>query len=620
MTNLVNLTSMKVSPAVLHLPGLRKGTAAAHLGSLGLLRLLNEQLDPTITGAWDAANFTLTGLSRDELLDYLQHSYTPTPFASPWNGLSGFHPGDDPRARDAIATSDQPRLQPYRDTLQSIATTLAELGITEKPQREAKTRLMRRLLETLPEPAQRWPRAVYTISDDDIRFNSLLFTGGNDLRFDLSRAFMWAIQHLFLTPQGEQQSGSLLRARLFDAPAGKQRAKPGGPYEPASSASPNGIDSADISLPLSNPWTYLLTLEGLLELDSSYRRYPALAHQASLSLEETRRDDLSLPFWSQPLTYRALREALAQPDTLQQQLYAVVPRNGKAHFVLPTATRSFVPKPFWRGPREWLQQRRCRSPQSLRTIDEYLNGDGHPRTLKPGLLELGQLDLHHSDFPPLGREWARADDGTAEFALALSLASLGGGMTTDPDLQLRPQIDAIRGRDLVEAMLRLARRRIAQAREVAHRPNPSGILIFNDPFWSSRPASVDTIAAFLTGSLDEVRVLAWVKSLSLLSPDLSKAPAEGNVLRLPATYRLLKLGFHQAKGDRRPAPRIVLELLQQNRLDEALEHATRFLHPRHPLQKPPTLTTRPGEARRLAAALLIPIDNATYKRFHQSLL
>src|SRR5918912_3232777 len=58
-----------------------------YLKALGVLRLVAEQLDPDVRGAWQSDAFVIsTGKTGEEILNFFLHDYRPTPIVAPWNG------------------------------------------------------------------------------------------------------------------------------------------------------------------------------------------------------------------------------------------------------------------------------------------------------------------------------------------------------------------------------------------------------------------------------------------------------------------------------------------------------------------------------------------------------
>ncbi|MGC2238223.1 MAG: type I-U CRISPR-associated protein Csx17 [Pyrinomonadaceae bacterium] len=92
-----------------------------YLKALGVMRLVAEQLDKNVRGAWTADGFLLeTTATEDDLIDFFLNKYEPTPIVAPWNGGSGFYDGDDTSGIDAILSTKNDRIKNYRETINQI--------------------------------------------------------------------------------------------------------------------------------------------------------------------------------------------------------------------------------------------------------------------------------------------------------------------------------------------------------------------------------------------------------------------------------------------------------------------------------------------------------------------
>ena len=77
---------------------------ANYLKALGVMRLIasptssvsGTAADPDVRGCWENEHFHLhTRLDRGELTRFFLEDYAPSPIIAPWNGGSGFYPGDN---------------------------------------------------------------------------------------------------------------------------------------------------------------------------------------------------------------------------------------------------------------------------------------------------------------------------------------------------------------------------------------------------------------------------------------------------------------------------------------------------------------------------------------------
>jgi CRISPR-associated protein Csx17 len=252
-----------------HLEGLRAQPLASYLTALAVLRLVHEQRDPTVSGAWCDGYFVLdTVLEREELLRFFLEEYQPTPLTSPWNGGSGYFPKDNKDGFNAILTTDQPRFAPYRQTLENVRALLTRMGIKEKPEGEDKTRLLRALRATLDDHSLKWLDAAVVLTDENglaqPRYAPLLGTGGNDGRLEFSNNQMKRLADMFLSKKAKpQEHTELLEAALFGTLSQYLRGGAIGQFDPGSAGGVNlstGFEGGS----LINPWYYLFMVEGAL--------------------------------------------------------------------------------------------------------------------------------------------------------------------------------------------------------------------------------------------------------------------------------------------------------------------------------------------------------------------
>ena len=100
--------------------GCRPEPLAGYLKALAVLRLIAEQKDPKAKGWWEGDAFHLESTADEAgLVRFFVTEYSPTPIVAPWNGGSGFYPGDRVKARDAIRNSTDVRFSDYRAAIES---------------------------------------------------------------------------------------------------------------------------------------------------------------------------------------------------------------------------------------------------------------------------------------------------------------------------------------------------------------------------------------------------------------------------------------------------------------------------------------------------------------------
>ncbi len=109
------------------LEGVRSEPFISYLKALGLIRIVSSQNDPTAICRWENGCFFIESeMDRDQLIGFFLDEYSPTPIANPWNGGSGFSPGEDTTSIDKLLLSDNARFRVYSDTLNKINEVLGK--------------------------------------------------------------------------------------------------------------------------------------------------------------------------------------------------------------------------------------------------------------------------------------------------------------------------------------------------------------------------------------------------------------------------------------------------------------------------------------------------------------
>jgi CRISPR-associated protein Csx17 len=312
------------------LAGCQATPLASYLKALGVLRLVAEQVDAGACGYWHEDQFVLTTrLSEEELVRFFTEHYCPTPVLAPWNGGSGFYPKDNRAGIEPIERGAAQRLAVFREAIATMRTELQ--GRTQKPEGEAKTRLLERLRNELGEQALDWLDAAVLLTEEKPKYPPLLGTGGNDGRLDFTNNFMRHLVALIDADSGEPhaQTPDWLREALF------AHAMPGlgsaavGQFSPGEAGGPNQATgySGDA---LFNSWDFVLMLEGALLFAAAATRRLGSSAQGALSYpftvrptgagsggsalgdENNARAELWAPLWSAPTGLAELRALLAE--------------------------------------------------------------------------------------------------------------------------------------------------------------------------------------------------------------------------------------------------------------------------------------------------------------------
>ena len=366
---------------------------------------------------------------------------------------------------------------------------------------------------------------------------------------------------------------------------------------------------------------------------------------------------------------RAVAGLGTERGVAQFQRYGFLVRNGLAYLAAPlgrfhvqrdhdTARRANVL--FDLDP--WLERLRSaatghNAPASLgaalRQIDQAIIEfcqRGQPRGLQNVLIALGHAErwlatssLRKTAYPvlpinSLSREWLRhADDQTVEFRLARALASILHGPAEGQSQigPIRENLEPVESRqgaewkedstsfvwtsgDALSNLLAVLERRCLEARMRG---------LEDLPLASAYSASLDDVSAFLSGRVDEQRIADLVLPLSFIrhrrrsetdTAFQQRAPSD-----LPAAYAVMKLTLLPGKfvcpefGEDRDIsmePQM-LAMLRAGRIKDAYRVASRRLTASglRPLSADPGIADRSVLGRRLAAALLFPLDRGDHQ-------
>ncbi|MCK6506884.1 type I-U CRISPR-associated protein Csx17 [Myxococcota bacterium] len=309
------------------LTGCHPRPLASYLKAVAVLRLVAEQVDSGATACWQGDDLELTStLDAVGLRRFFSQDYRPTPVISPWNGGSGFYPGDNQSGIEPISQATQPRFAAYAQAIQVARQVMADQGVQEKV-KDGKAVLLERLRAELPDDALPWLDAAVLLTADGLKFPPLLGTGGNDGRLDFSNNFMqrlWAMEQAGAGLQAQWLDNSLLGTptpKLVDAAIGQFLPSHAGGFNTSF-----GFDGKSRV----NPWDFVLLVEGALAFAAAAVRklegaeaaamvFPFMVRAAGAGYasatdkdESDTRDELWLPLWSQPATWRELRQLLGE--------------------------------------------------------------------------------------------------------------------------------------------------------------------------------------------------------------------------------------------------------------------------------------------------------------------
>lgn len=310
---------------ILALAGCRPEPIGSYLKALGVLRLVAAQVDPSATGWWEGDTFRLDStLDANGLVLFLLQDYRPTPVLSPWNSDSGFKEAGSKATTVllVVGAGDDTRFENYREAIAVVRDVLRLPGWAQHTKNEQVTLLRNRL----PDAALEWLDAAVVLRPEGPAFPALLGTGGNFGRLELSPTFIGRLQQVLgATPKTLARSASWLHASLFEEGAPVLRSDAVGQFDPGAA----GGLRADVASgnPLTNPWDFVLLIEGSLIWASGVARRlggatsvaampftvaPSAVGQGSLAPGERAKAELWAPLWAEPFGLPALRRLFAE--------------------------------------------------------------------------------------------------------------------------------------------------------------------------------------------------------------------------------------------------------------------------------------------------------------------
>jgi CRISPR-associated protein Csx17 len=320
---------------ILRIDGCRSQPLASYLKALAVLRLVNEQKDSAARGWWgDGVFYMESTLDKEALSQFFLHEYKPTPIAAPWNGGSGFFPGDSKTGMIPIEESSNHRFDNYRETISLCKRILEGLDINSPPSGQAQKPLKEKLLiecrMKFPDDNLLWLDAAYVLTPDGVRFPPLLGTGGNDGRLEFTNNFMQRVIEMIdpETGQPRDNSNPLCRAALWaESAPGLKKKIPIGQFQPGNAGGANAGPGYDDDS-LINPWDFILLMEGAVMFGAAVSKRlkatepgtmtapfmvrPSRTGYASAAPGDKARAEIWLPLWGNPASSDELKILLSE--------------------------------------------------------------------------------------------------------------------------------------------------------------------------------------------------------------------------------------------------------------------------------------------------------------------
>lgn len=504
----------------IHLYGCRAEPLLSYLAGLGVVRLVAEQITPEVSARWDGNHLVIAAQELDEtmLIEFFADDYIPTAVISPWNSGGGFQDEGKPTSPSAqrlverAAESSHPRLAPYRDAIvaaREARQTARYYGLVKDGKIIGKDREKAQFVELcrakFPDEALPWLDASVVLLDNDIAFPLILGTGGNIGRRDLSVGFLEQLEALgfFGEPSNHSQGKPvespsvrpLLNHALFRDSEAELCRSTSSQFDPGGVGGPNSSSVGDAD-PLSNPWSFVLAMEGAMVFASAAARRLSAGSQAgpskvsmpftvaatvvgygSAAESESPKGELWAPLWREEMSYREIRNFISEGrsqwgrnqarsgldfvraaatlgvDRSVDEFvrYLISDRHGQSPLAVPVgrykvSNRVRPEADLLRQLDDWVG--RARSNQEPGAVTAALNALDRAqfavathrgaRRLQTVLAALAEAEQAVSRSPkycddrrlyPIGRlsaqEWLPLlDDGSAEFRIAVGLASL----------------------------------------------------------------------------------------------------------------------------------------------------------------------------------------------------
>ncbi len=443
---------------MIRLDGCKPTSLASYMKGMGVFRVTAEQKDSDVRAFWERDRLVLeTNYSRDELVDFLLSKYEPSPVISPWSYGTYVKRVDLDEPIRGL-----PRMGRYTAAVKSTERVLLAFHesegldgeITKEDiSGEAKTRFLRLCRNMWPDSAVEWLDAAAVMMPGKPSFHPMFGTGGNDGHFDMSINFITRLRMVFADKPSA--SRGWLEAALFGGDAALAKLTTSG-HDPRGSGRPNS-GSRYTGRDVSNPWEYILMLEGMLMFGGGISRrtgqragwstFPFVVDSTqagyATAADEKDHGEIWLPLWGRPASYGetrlVLREGRASYGNKRVRTgadfalaasrlgvarglegfrrFGVLERKGKAYLSVDMGQVSVGDVPqagLVRDIWTWYEQilsftRGGKAPQSLkmavrelegRVID--LCGNPGPRAVQSLLVGLGRLERMVS-----ARTWSR---------------------------------------------------------------------------------------------------------------------------------------------------------------------------------------------------------------------
>lgn len=309
------------------LEGCTSTSLSNYLKSLGLLRILSEQTEFRITGYWEHEKFIIeTDMEKNEIIEFILKEYAPTPILIPWS----YNKYQKTIKKLEEITGDK-RFTMYEKLIKEVKTVIDEFeGIQIKKEDDGKNRMddvikkqkdlfLKLCRNMLSDEIIRWLDTVFVLTDNDTKYASILGSGGNDGNYDMAENFVAKLVLLLSNSKKESiESEKWLKHALFEEIHTLQTGSVIGHNPDGDGKTAPNAGMGFTGKSLSNPWDYVLMMEGtLLFAGNMTRRQSASSGKAAFPFStnissvgyattsdgEKNRGEIWVPIWKNPTTY-----------------------------------------------------------------------------------------------------------------------------------------------------------------------------------------------------------------------------------------------------------------------------------------------------------------------------
>ncbi|MEX2580841.1 MAG: type I-U CRISPR-associated protein Csx17 [Verrucomicrobiales bacterium] len=348
------------------MPGCRRNPLIHYLKSLGVVRLIAEQLDETARSSWrDGCLVVHTVKSESEIESFFIDEYRPSPIVVPWSGshffgltkvTSPIH-RTTPTGTDMLAAFCDPalpqesldRIQEIRTGIEDISRIMPEAGIHKKSDIESdsatkkrrKSNFITSLRNQLSSRMVGWIDTASMMESDQAHFSAMVGSGGgSDGNANFGDNFLqnlWDVLPDF-DPQRApvrgtpvtvaQTSAELLANSLYATPTSELvKNRTSGLFDAGGVGGPNATQGFE-GKSATNPWDFILAMEGAVAFAGAISRKGAVSKNLlstfpfqvtttstggdSLGDSESVGREFWLPLWDRRATWLEVSQLLSE--------------------------------------------------------------------------------------------------------------------------------------------------------------------------------------------------------------------------------------------------------------------------------------------------------------------